>query len=78
MIQYELHIECKACREGKHASCSQRADTIIIVSNSDNIWVLPPVHLTNGSQWGMSTFANVARSLFKHILTLTIKGTYTE
>jgi hypothetical protein len=27
MIKYELHIECKACREGKHASCSQRADS---------------------------------------------------
>jgi len=26
MNKYELHIECKACREGRHASCSQRVD----------------------------------------------------
>jgi len=24
MTKYELHIQCKACREGRHVSCSQR------------------------------------------------------
>jgi len=27
MTAYELYIECKACREGNHNNCSQRADS---------------------------------------------------